>query len=187
MIRIVIDTAIDAAYKKLTDSAYLSDSDDEEKRALAQKVGIAAVKFGDLINNPTRDYVFDLDKFLSFEGKTGTYLLYTVTRINSVLKKAGDEEGKIHGLYSDTERDLALKLLLSGDLFRKAWEEKAPSYICDNAYQLAVVFSKFYHDNRIIDEQDADKRASWLALSALVRRMLRLHLDTLAIDTVENM
>lgn len=186
-LNVLLDTAIDAAYKKLTDSAYLSDSDDEEKRALAQKVGIAAVKFGDLINNPTRDYVFDLDKFLSFEGKTGTYLLYTVTRINSVLKKAGDEGGKIHGLYSDTERDLALKLLLSGDLFRKAWEEKAPSYICDNAYQLAVVFSKFYHDNRIIDEQDADKRASWLALSALVRRMLRLHLDTLAIDTVENM
>ena len=183
----LLDTAINAAYGKLSDSAYLSGANEEEKRALAQKVGIAAVKFGDLINHPTRDYVFDIDKFLAFEGKTGTYLLYTVTRINSVLKKAGDSNGSIRGLYSDTERDLALKLLLSGELFRKAWEEKAPSFICDNAYQIAVVFSKFYHDNRIIDEPDAVKRESWLALSSLVRRMLSLHLDTLAIDTVENM
>ena len=183
----LLDTAITAAYEKLSDSAYLADADEEEKRALAQKVGVAAVKFGDLINHPTRDYSFDIDKFLAFEGKTGTYLLYTVTRINSVLKKAGECEGVIHGLYSDAERDMALKLLLSGDLFRKAWEEKAPSYVCDNAYQIAVVFSKFYHDNRIIDEPDAEKRESWLALASLVRRMIALHLDTLAIDTVENM
>lgn len=183
----LLDTAIDAAYEKLAASAYLEGADEAEKRELAGKVGIAAVKFGDLINNPTRDYVFDLDKFLAFEGKTGTYLLYTVTRINSVLKKAGEADGEIAGLYSDTERDLVLKLLLTGDVFRRALAERAPSFLCENAYQLASVFSKFYHDNRVIDEEDATKRGSWLALMALVRRMLLLHLDTLAIDAVENM
>ena len=183
----LLATATDAAYEKLCGSTYLDSLNEAEKRELAQKVGIAAVKFGDLINNPARDYVFDLDKFLSFEGKTGTYLLYTVTRINSILKRTGEPDGTIRGIYSDTERELLLKILLTGDVFRRALAEKAPSFLAENAYQLASLFSKFYHDNRVIDEPDADKRASWLALMALVRRELLLHLDILAIDAVENM
>ena len=183
----LLATATEAAYEKLSTSAYLDGADEAEKRELAGKVGIAAVKFGDLVNNPTRDYVFDLDKFLAFEGKTGTYLLYTITRINSVLKKAGEAGGTIAGLYSDTERELVLKLLLSGDVFRRALAEKAPSFLCENAYQLASIFSKFYHDNRVIDEPSEVKKSSWLSLMALVRRVLLLHLDTLAIDAVENM
>lgn len=183
----LLATATDAAYDKLRESAYLGEVTEAEKRELAEKVGIAAVKFGDLINNPARDYVFDLDKFLSFEGKTGTYLLYTVTRINSIMKKTGEATGAITGIYSDTERELLLKILLSGEVFRRAMTEKAPSFVCENAYQLASVFSKFYHDNRVIDEADEQKRASWLALIALVRRELLQHLDVLAIDAVENM
>lgn len=183
----LLATATSAAYDKLRDSAYLGEASEEEKRELAEKVGIAAVKFGDLINHPARDYVFDLDKFLSFEGKTGTYLLYTVTRINSILKKTGEDTGAVTGIYSDTERELILKILLSGEVFRRALAEKAPSFVCENAYQLAGVFSKFYHDNRVIDEPDEQKRASWLALIQLVRRLILLHLDTLAIDAVENM
>ncbi len=183
----LLATATDAAYEKLCGSTYLDSLNEAEKRELAQKVGIAAVKFGDLINNPARDYVFDLDKFLSFEGKTGTYLLYTVTRINSILKRTGESDGVIRGIYSDTERELLLKILLTGDAFRRALAEKAPSFLAENAYQIASLFSKFYHDNRVIDEPDADKRASWLALMALVRQELLLHLDILAIDAVENM
>lgn len=183
----LLATATAAAYDKLRESSYLDELDEAEKQALAQKVGIAAVKFGDLVNNPARDYVFDLDKFLAFEGKTGTYLLYTVTRINSVLKKAGNVAEDIRGIYSDTERDLVLKLLLSGEVFRRALTEKAPSFLCDNAYQLASLFSKFYHDNHVLGEEDTDKKQSWLWLMTLVRRMLLLHLDTLAIDAVENM
>jgi len=183
----LLATATAAAYDKLRESAYLNELDDAEKQQLAQKVGIAAVKFGDLQNNPARDYVFDLDKFLAFEGKTGTYLLYTVTRINSVLKKAAAAEDGICGIYSDTERDIVLKLLLSGEVFRRALAEKAPSFLCDNAYQLASLFSKFYHDNHVLGEEDAQKKQSWLWLMTLVRRMLLLHLDTLAIDAVENM
>ncbi len=182
----LLATATAAAYDKLRESTYLNELDDAEKQALAQKVGIAAVKFGDLQNNPARDYVFDLDKFLAFEGKTGTYLLYTVTRINSVLKKA-EAAADIRGVYSDTERDLVLKLLLSGEVFCRALTEKAPSFLCDNAYQLASLFSKFYHDNHVLGEEDTNKKQSWLWLMALVRRMLLLHLDTLAIDAVENM
>lgn len=183
----LLATATEAAYAKLSGSAYLDSLNEDEKRVLAQKVGIAAVKFGDLINNPARDYVFDLDKFLSFEGKTGTYLLYTITRINSILKRTGEPDGVIHGVYSDTERELLLKVLLTGDVFRRALAEKAPSFLAENAYQIASLFSKFYHDNRVIDEPDADKRASWLSLMALVRKELLLHLDILAIDAVENM
>ena len=151
---------------------------------------MAAVKFGDLINHRSKDYIFELDKFLSFEGKTGTYLLYTVTRINSILKKAnvGYEEAiQLTGVYSDSERDLLLKILESSAAFRMAVEEKAPNFICENAYQLAVAFSRFYHDNRIIDETDPAKQASWLSLCRLTRNLLLLHFDVLAISPVEHM
>ncbi len=183
----LLETVIGAAAEKLAASAFVQQDDDGET---ARRVGIAAVKFGDLSNQLTKDYIFDIDKFLSFEGKTGTYLLYTVTRINSILKKAGVDQGApmlLRGVYGESERTLLLKLLLTGDVFRKAMEEKAPSNLCDSAYQLAAAFSGFYHDCRIIDEPDEQKRASWLALAALTRRALCKHLDVLGIETVENM
>ncbi len=184
----LLDSAADAAYDKLKSSAYLATVSEEEKADIADKVGTAAIKFGDLINHRSKDYVFDLDKFLAFEGKTGTYLLYTVTRINSILKRTGAADcADIGGLYSDTEREILLKILLTGDAFEHAMEEKAPSYICENAYQLAAAFSKFYHDNHILDEPDAEKRGAWLALLQLIRRLLLLHLDVLGITPVENM
>ena len=186
----LLDTVTDAAMAKLQNSDYLNSLSDDEKKAVAEKVGVAAIKFGDLINHRSKDYIFDMDKFLSFEGKTGTYLLYTVTRINSILKKAGvgyDEAVELTGVYSDSERDLLLKILESSAAFRMAAEEKAPNFICENAYQLAVAFSRFYHDNRIIDETDPAKKASWLSLCRLTRNLLLLHFDVLAISPVEHM
>lgn len=182
----LIDTVETAAMEKLKDSEYISGN----KAEIAHRIGIAALKFGDLQNQPTKDYIFDLDKFLSFDGKTGTYLLYTVTRINSILKKAEigyEAKPDIGGIFTDGERELALLLILAGESYEKAFADMAPSALCDSAYNIAAAFSKFYHDNRILTEEDAGKRESWLALSALTRRVLVKLLDCLAIETVENM
>lgn len=186
----LLSAAKTAAKEKLNDSAYLESASEAEKEEIAEKVGIAAVKFGDLINHRTKNYIFDLDKFLAFEGKTGTYILYTVTRINSILKKSGlDYDAEIGDvtLYSESERALALKILQAGENFALALREKAPNYVCDSVYQIAAAFSKFYHDNKIIDEKDENKKKSWLSLCLLTRKMILKHLDILAIDTVENM
>jgi arginyl-tRNA synthetase len=183
----LLTTIIDAALEKITKSDIVSD---EDKYDVARKVGIAAIKFGDLINHRSKDYIFDMDKFLSFEGKTGTYLLYTVTRINSILSKvnsSNDAAVNLTGMYTDIERELLLAVIQTGDAFRHAIEEKAPNYICDNAYKLASLFSNFYHDNHIANETDEVKKASWISLCLLTRKLLMLHLDVLGIEAVEKM
>lgn len=183
----MIATVTKGAQEKLEASSFVNESDYDE---MARRVGVAAIKFGDLINQRAKDYIFDLNKFFSFEGKTGTYLLYTVTRINSILKKAGaprEQTAPISHVYTDSERDLLLKLAMGGDVFQKALEEKAPNYLCEHAYQLAIAFSKFYHDNRIIDEPDPEKKQNWLSLIALVRQVLCQLLDLLGIEPVEHM
>ena len=180
----LIQTVTDASLARLENSSFVNEDD---KESYAQKLGMAAVKFGDLINHRSKDYIFDLDKFMSAEGKTGIYLLYTVSRINSIIKKTGDCKAELNGVYTEAERDIMLKLIMTGDTFNYAMEEKAPNYICENAYQLAVSFSHFYHENHIMDEQDEAKKASWIALIKLVRTMIVKHLDILGIETVENM
>ena len=140
-----------------------------------------------MINQRGKDYIFDLERFLSFEGKTGTYLLYTVTRINSILQKAGGGACQLFGIYNDADRELWLNLLLTGAVFERAFEEKAPNNLCENAYQLAALFSRFYHDNHILAEEDEKKRESWLALCRMVKKVLEKHLDVLGIETVERM
>lgn len=183
----LLDTVNKAAFEKMSDENFESI---EEKTDAASKIAIAAIKFGDLSNHITKDYIFDIDKFLSFEGKTGTYLIYTVTRINSILRKLGLDEEKpmlFNGVYSDIERELLLNIILSGDAFKHALDERAPSVICDNAYRLASLFSTFYHDNHIMGETDADKKSTWVSLCLLVRKLLLKHLDVLGIEAVERM
>ncbi len=182
-----VKTIIDGALEKMTASEYVNEADREDN---ARKIGVAAIKFGDLINHRAKDYVFDIDKFLSFEGKTGTYILYTITRINSILKKLAistDEVYPIEGIYSDIERELILKLSLTTNVFARSLAEKAPNYICENLFDISSLFSTFYHDNHIIDEQDKAKRDSWIALMLLTRRVLCMSLDVLGIETVESM
>lgn len=181
----LIHTVIAAAREKMENSSFLTDGEQEE---CARKIGVAAIKFGDLINQRTKDYIFDLEKFLSFEGKTGTYLLYTITRICSVLEKAGDAPAPAPAhFYSDTERMLLTQLLLSGDVFCRAISERAPNEICEHAYQIASLFSRFYHDNHVLSEPDLQKRRDWIALMALTRRVLELHLKVLGIEPVDHM
>lgn len=183
----LLSAAIKASEEKLNASEFIGEGD---RSGIAENVGIAAVKFGDLINHRSKDYIFDIDKFLSFEGKTGTYLLYTITRIHSILKKADvpyDAELSLKSVNSDVERELLLKIMLTGETFLHALSEKSPNEICDNAYQLAILFSRFYHDSHILTEENEEKRTTWLALLVLVRKLLLKHLDVLGIEPVEHM
>lgn len=183
----LIETVTDAAMEKLQSSEYLNSLDEAGKRAVAEKVGVAAIKFGDLINHRAKDYIFDMDKFLSFEGKTGTYLLYNITRIHSVLKKVSAPADSPIVITEDAERELILKLLLTPEAFAKALDEQAPSPICENAYQIAAAFSKMYHDCPVANETDSRKQASRIALCRLTEEVLLKHLDVLGIEAVENM
>ena len=181
----LLDTVVECAYEKLR----LSDDVEETlKKETAEKIGIAAIKFGDLINHYSKDCIFDIEKFMASEGKTGVYLLYVVARINSIMRKNQKVcTVKLNGVYSDGERELLLKLALSGNAFLGAYNEKSPNILCENAYQIALAFSKFYHDNHIISEADADKKTSWLSLCIIVKAILIKHLDTLGIETVKVM
>ena len=180
----LIGTVCEAARARLDESGKVDESEREE---YAKRIGIAAIKFGDLINHRSKDYIFDLDKFLSADGKTGVYVLYAVSRINSVMAKAANEKGSFEVISTDSERALALKLLSSPESFGAALRERAPSFVCDDMYNLAAAFSGFYHENRIADEEDAAKRSTRLALCALTRRMITAELDALGIKPVEKM
>ncbi len=183
----LLDTAYNAAYERINKDNFDSE---EEISDTAQKLAVASIKFGDLINHRSKDYIFDLDKFLSAEGKTGAYLLYMVTRICSVLRKLGiDNDGEIElgEIYTDSERELMLSIALTGEAFGHAIAERAPNYICENAYALAVSFSKFYHENHILSEEDEQKKSAWINLCRLVKKMIIKHLDVLAIEPVEKM
>jgi len=184
-----LETIIDAAEKKMAESGFVSTAD---KQNIAEKVAVAAIKFGDLSNHRLRDYVFDIDKFLAFEGKTGTYLVYTVSRINSILKRLSIETELnapvcFKNIYTDIEREIFLNIILTCETFQSAVNERAPNYICDNAYKLATLFSSFYHDNHIANEPDENKRNAWLAICMMVLDMLIKQLDVLGIETVESM
>lgn len=183
----LLDSVTEYAYQKMKSSSI---TDEHKRRENAEKIGIAAIKFGDLINHYSKDCVFDIDKFMASEGKTGVYLLYVIARINSILRKIPSSdltEKKINGIYSDSERDLVMVLVLSGNAFVNAYNEKAPSFVCENAYKIAVAFSKFYHENHIINEDDADKKQSWLTLCKITKQMLEKHLYVLGIESVDRM
>lgn len=173
--------------KKLNESNYVnSDKLDDT----AKKITVAALKFGDLINHRLKDYVFDVDKFTATKGKTGVFLLYTVARINSLIRNIGikaDDEFKISDIYSKTEKDLLLKIAMSPEVFIKSFDEKAPNYICDYAYDLASLYSSFYNDNHIMTEENKEKKKTWISISLLVKKVLSNQLDSLGIETVEKM
>lgn len=183
----LLDSVTEYAYQKMRTSNV---SDEHERRENAEKIGIAAIKFGDLINHYSKDCIFDIDKFMASEGKTGVYLLYVIARINSILRKIPTVElleKKINGIYSDSERDLIMVLSLSGIAFVNAYNEKAPNIVCENAYKIAVAFSKFYQENHIINEENMEKKQSWLTLCEITKRVLEKHLYVLGIESVERM
>lgn len=183
----LLDSVTEYAYQKMN---IFNVSDEHERRKNAKKIGIAAIKFGDLINHYSKDCIFDIDKFMASEGKTGVYLLYVIVRINSILRKTSVSdltEKRIKGIYSDSERDLIMVLSLSGNAFLSAYNEKAPNIVCENAYKIAVAFNKFYQENHIINEDDVEKKQSWLTLCEITKQILEKHLYVLGIESVDRM
>ncbi len=186
----LIETVSSAALAKMNESEVMREVSDEDKKTEAEKVGIAALKFGDLINQPAKDYVFDMDRFLASEGKTGPYLQYCVVRIASVLAKAeeaGISCGDILPPSSASERALILKLASVGDVLFRAIDEKAPTGICEVLFDIAGVFNRFYHENKILTEENVARRASWLSLLKLTHKMMTTLLEILAIDIPDHM
>lgn len=161
-------------------------SAEEDKADIARRVAVAAIKFGDLVNHRAKDYIFDIDKFMAAEGKTGSFLLYTVARVNSILNKTGGSSGfDSNAVYSESERSMLLGIAMSGEAFALAFRDRAPNIVCENAYKLAELFAKFYHDNHIVNEPDPDKKRAWINICAAVKTMLEKHLDILGIETID--
>jgi arginyl-tRNA synthetase len=179
----------DEAMKKLDEHEIGSDYEAAEKLDIAHKVGVAALKFADLSNNPVANYVFDLDRFSRFEGKTGPYLLYAAVRVKSLLKKAreqNDTPGTILPPQAG-ERDLLLMLGQMPEAIQAAYDDLAPSKIADFAFSLAQSFSGYYANFHILSETDTALRRSRLAIAELVLKELELCLELLGIATPERM
>ncbi len=181
--------AYDEAAKKLEGANLPTDMDDAERATVCGDVALAALRFSELHNTRTGNYIFDLDRFTSFEGKTGPYLLYAAVRIKSVLRKAaeaGHEPGAIN-VTSDAERALVLQLDNFGAACLQAREKRMPHILCEHIYSLAQAFSAFYGAHQIANEEDASLRASRLGLAEAVLKQLERGLDLLGIRVPERM
>jgi arginyl-tRNA synthetase len=168
--------------------------DEAEAKEVSKKVGLAALKYGDLSNQVSKDYVFDIDRFTSFEGNTGPYILYTVVRIKSILNKYFENHDKAvldqlaMALPSnESELNLMLKLTQFNDMIISSFLEYSPNKICQYIYDLSNDFNRFYHENKIIAEQDSNKQLSWIALIVLAKSVLEKCLDLLAIEAPDRM
>ena len=176
-------------YSRIQESRELPE---EEARNIASIVALSAIKYGDLSNMASKDYIFDMDKFTSFEGDTGPYILYTMVRIKSILNKVKSEgfdieNGKFNGCYSDAEKSLMLEITKFNAMMENAYEEVAPHKICAYIYDLANVFNKFYHDTKIASEKDEAKKSSWVALLKLTLAILEDCIDVLGFSAPDKM
>ena len=176
----------DAGKAKLANNKNLSEVEIEE---ISAKVGLAALKYGDLSNQASKDYIFDIERFISFEGNTGPYMLYTIVRIKSILNKANyiNKDIKILIPKSDSERRLMLQLIKFNEIIELSFKERAPHKICEFIYELSNCFNKFYNDTKILSEEDENKKYSWLTLINLVKDVLEQSLNLLGISSVEKM
>ena len=180
----LIAIVTDAAMQRLDEAKIAAVYPPDERIEIAKAVGIAALKFGDLSNHRSSNYVFDLNRFSSFEGKTGPYLQYGAVRIRSILRKAGEqglEPGSIIAPVSEVERELMLFLSRLPDVLDRAADLRAPNHIAEYTYDLTTRFNRFYEQCHILNEPDAGRQASWLTLVAATLDQLTLTLDLLGI------
>ena len=159
----------------------------------AAKISLAAIKYGDLSNQASKDYIFDVDRFTSFEGNTGPYILYTIVRTKSLLAKVKaqnitvDEKSAIEPADSKSETDVMLALTKWSEIVNAAFEEHAPHKICQFVYELSDTFNKFYHENKIVTNENEKQRDSYIKLSALVGKVLETAIDLLGLEAPERM
>ena len=182
----LISEVTDYVRCKITENQVVDEGDVEET---AQRIALAALKYGDLSNQPTKDYIFDMERFAAFEGNTGPYILYTIVRIKSILAKYGAAVDSAALLPSESKeaKDLMLTLTRFSDSLRAAYQDNAPNDICAYVYDLAGVANKFYHETRILAEPDAARKAGYVALMDLTRRVLETSIDLLGFSAPERM
>ena len=177
-------------YRKIMENRSM---EEEQARLIASQVGLAAIKYGDLSNQASKDYVFDVDRFTSFEGDTGPYILYTIVRIKSILAKYKelnpDKEVPVTivSAASSAEKALMLEITKFNEMLQTAYKELAPHRICSFIYDLANAFNSFYHDTKIIAEDDKVKQSSWIALISLVQDLLLQCIELLGFEAPERM
>ena len=176
-------------YRKIVENRSVKDKD---AKATAKIVGLSAIKYGDLSNQATKDYIFDVDRFTSFEGNTGPYILYTIVRIKSILNRyvqeGGDlSTGKILPAVNASEKNLMLQLSGFAAMVENAFEEKAPHKICAYIYEVSNAFNSFYHETKILSEEDQAQKESFLQLLQLTRRVLETSIDLLGFSAPDRM
>ena len=179
----------DEMYRKITENRTVEEA---EAKATAKVVALSAVKYGDLSNQASKDYIFDIDRFTSFEGNTGPYILYTIVRIKSILnkyKEAGKEAGTaaILPAHSESEKALMLELTRFNAMMENAYEETAPHKVCSYIYDLANALNHFYHETKIMAEEDEAVQASYVRLLTLTRRTLEVCINVLGFSAPDRM
>lgn len=185
----LIKDITDKMYEKITDNRTVAE---EEAEKTAKIVGMSAIKYGDLSNQAAKDYIFDVDRFTSFEGNTGPYILYTIVRIKSILNKYKEngntlDDMRILGAGSESEKALMLEAAKFGSVMETAYQELAPHKICAYIYDLANAFNRFYHETKILAEEDKAKQKSYIGLLKLTRDILNTCIDLLGFEAPERM
>ena len=176
-------------YQKIAENPEISP---EEAKETAKIVGLSAIKYGDLSNQASKDYVFDIDRFTSFEGNTGPYILYTIVRIKSILNKyqgqgGALDAGRIPAAENESQKALELMLARFNGVLENAFEEPAPHKVCAYIYELANCFNKFYHETKILGEENEEKRANLISLLVLTKKVLELCIDVLGFEAPSRM
>ena len=179
----------DEMYQKITDNRTV---EADEARSTAKIVGLSAIKYGDLSNQASKDYVFDVDRFTSFEGNTGPYILYTIVRIKSILNKYTADGASLSGLTvngaaGESEKALMLEAVKYNEVMETAYEELAPHKICAYIYDLANSFNRFYHETKILTEKNEETKKGYLALLVLTKEILESCIDVLGFEAPERM
>ncbi|MBQ9489165.1 MAG: arginine--tRNA ligase [Lachnospiraceae bacterium] len=179
----------DEMYRKIREGREMSE---DEARKVANQVALAALIYGDLSNQASKDYIFDMEKFTSFEGDTGPYVLYTIVRIKSILAKFAEQGGdvsatKLNIVQSDAEKALVMQLLQFNSMMEGAATELAPHRVCGYVYELANDFNRFYHETKIITEEDETKKAGWIALLSLTKNVMLDCISVLGFEAPEKM
>lgn len=162
-------------------------TDENERKEIAEKIAIAALKYADFLPFRTTDYIFEPSKFSDLEGKTGPYLLYSTIRMKSLLNKSETKEFNVKILENKTDRDIAITLLNLPEVIDKAYEVKSLNDIADYLYKLTSVYNKFYAENRILTEENEELKSSWLAITKIVKSTNEMLLDILGIEVPEKM
>lgn len=190
----LLDEINEEMLKKITENQKEKenlDISEEEAKQTAKTVALAAVKYGDLSNQASKDYCFDIERFTSFEGNTGPYILYTIVRIKSILKKYTAKntlpDAPILGAHSASEKNLMLVLSRFNAMLENAYEEKAPHKICAYIYELANAFNGFYHETKILSEEDFKVQASYIGLLVLTKNILETCIDVLGFSAPDRM